>query len=171
MFINFWYVAGTAADEITDKPLKRRMLGQDFVLFRDSAGPGPLSEQYLRAPRAARWPWRQGALDDGVQCPYHGWRFDGDGRCHKIPSLGADAKIPGRACGWMPTPPAKNATAWFSPSSAICPKAERPPMMEIPDDGIRARRPPRWLGGHHPALRMGLRLQTLHGERHRRGPQ
>jgi phenylpropionate dioxygenase-like ring-hydroxylating dioxygenase large terminal subunit len=37
MYINFWYVAGRSK-EIGDKPLKRRMLGQDFVLFRDSRG-------------------------------------------------------------------------------------------------------------------------------------
>ena len=35
MFINFWYPAGVSA-ELTDKPVKRRMIGQNFVLFRDT---------------------------------------------------------------------------------------------------------------------------------------
>ena len=37
MFINFWYPAGISAD-LTDQPVKRRMLGQNFVLFRDTEG-------------------------------------------------------------------------------------------------------------------------------------
>ena len=37
MFINFWYVAEESKN-ITEQPTGVRMLGQDFVLFRDSAG-------------------------------------------------------------------------------------------------------------------------------------
>ena len=33
------------------------------------------------------------------QCPYHGWQFDGDGKCRKIPSLGKNAKHPGPCPG------------------------------------------------------------------------
>jgi nitrite reductase/ring-hydroxylating ferredoxin subunit len=34
---------------------------------------------------------------EAVQCPYHGWRFDGSGRCTLVPSLPAGAGIPARA--------------------------------------------------------------------------
>lgn len=37
MYINFWYVAEESKN-ITDQPLKKKMLGQNFVLFRDSKG-------------------------------------------------------------------------------------------------------------------------------------
>ena len=37
MFINFWYAAAESKN-VTDKPVSVRMLGQDFVLFRDSDG-------------------------------------------------------------------------------------------------------------------------------------
>ena len=37
MYINFWYVADESKN-ITDQPLKKKMLGQNFVLFRDSKG-------------------------------------------------------------------------------------------------------------------------------------
>jgi phenylpropionate dioxygenase-like ring-hydroxylating dioxygenase large terminal subunit len=37
-------------------------------------------------------------VGDGVQCPYHGWLWDGDsGRCTLIPALGPDGVIPRRA--------------------------------------------------------------------------
>ena len=38
MFINFWYAAAPAKDVTAAKPLKVRMLGQNFALFRDSQG-------------------------------------------------------------------------------------------------------------------------------------
>ncbi|KKL58735.1 hypothetical protein LCGC14_2222400, partial [marine sediment metagenome] len=30
-------------------------------------------------------------------CPYHGWQYGGDGKCHLIPSLADDEKPPARA--------------------------------------------------------------------------
>lgn len=62
-----------------------RLLGQDYVLWRDAAG----------TPRATRdrCPHRGTKLSLGrvcegqIECPYHGWRFDGEGRCTQIPAL------------------------------------------------------------------------------------
>lgn len=93
MYINFWYPMATS-DELKDQPLKVRALGQDFVVFRDSQGRASCLSNTCTH--------RGGSLaggkirGDNVQCPYHGWQFDGSGSCRKIPSLGADAKIPGR---------------------------------------------------------------------------
>ena len=85
MFINFWYPAEQAS-ALGQKPVRVRMLGQNFVLFRDSAGVAHcLSNVCLH---------RCGSLGDGwvrndrVVCPYHGWEFNGSGQCERIPSLG-----------------------------------------------------------------------------------
>jgi hypothetical protein len=37
MFINFWYAA-EQIENVTDQPVAVRMLGQNFVLFRDAQG-------------------------------------------------------------------------------------------------------------------------------------
>ena len=37
MLINLWYVAEWS-HAVTDKPVKARLLGRDFVLFRDTNG-------------------------------------------------------------------------------------------------------------------------------------
>ena len=37
MLVNLWYVAEWS-DTVKDKPVHVKMLGQDFVLFRDQAG-------------------------------------------------------------------------------------------------------------------------------------
>jgi len=140
MFINFWYVAGKS-DNFTDQPVKRRMLGQDFVLFRDADGiPRCLSNTCTH---------RGGSLAGGktkgncIECPYHGWQFDGEGRCQRIPSLGPDAKIPARAR--VDAYPTEERYGLVFAFLGDLPEEERPPILEIkefsstkPDEGWAA---------------------------------
>lgn len=94
MLINLWYVAEWS-HAVKDKPVKVRLLGQNFVLFRDSAGKvNCLSDVCLH---------RGGSLAGGsvhqdcVACPYHGWRYNGRGEVTFIPSRGEAGPIPQRA--------------------------------------------------------------------------
>jgi len=126
MYINFWYPAGRA-EEFTDQPVKRRMLGHDFVLFRDGQG--------VARVLANICPHRGGSLahgkviDDCVQCPYHGWEFDGDGKCRKTPSQGVNARIPARTrVDAYPTDERYGLVFAFL---GDLPENERPPIMEI----------------------------------------
>ena len=94
MFMNFWYPAEESST-LTDKPLKVRMLGLEFVLWRDESGRAHCASNTCTH--------RGGSLGDGklvdncIQCPYHGWMFAGDGTCRRIPSLGPVRKIPRRS--------------------------------------------------------------------------
>jgi phenylpropionate dioxygenase-like ring-hydroxylating dioxygenase large terminal subunit len=94
MFINFWYPAEESAN-LGETPLKVQMLGLKFVLWRDDEGKACCASNICTH--------RGGSLGDGVvvdgciQCPYHGWKFAGDGSCTRIPSLGPLNKIPERA--------------------------------------------------------------------------
>lgn len=94
MLINLWYVAEWS-HAVKDKPVKVKMLGQNLVLFRDSKGKvNCLSDVCLH---------RGGALSGGpvhedcVACPYHGWRYNGEGDVTFIPTRGVDGEIPKRA--------------------------------------------------------------------------
>jgi phenylpropionate dioxygenase-like ring-hydroxylating dioxygenase large terminal subunit len=68
-------------------PAAVRLLGEDLVLWRDDAG----------AVHAVvdRCPHRGAALSLGrivagrLECPYHGWQFDGSGACRLIPARAA----------------------------------------------------------------------------------
>lgn len=72
-------------EELGDAPQAVRLLGEDWVVWCDDTG---------RA-RAARdqCPHRGARLSLGqvcagqLECPYHGWRFDGEGRCVAIPAV------------------------------------------------------------------------------------
>lgn len=128
MFINFWYVAEEGKN-VTDKPVPVRMLGQDFVLFRDTAGKAHcLSNVCVH---------RGGSLAHGkikgdcVECPYHGWQFDGEGACKRIPSMGPDANIPNRAK--VDSYPTTERYGLIFTFLGDLPEQERPPIMNIPD--------------------------------------
>ncbi len=95
MYINFWYPICTSAELSATAPVMARILTLPFVAFRDTDGRAHvLSDTCVH---------RGGALHKGrvvngrMACPYHGWQFDGSGRCALIPSLGPEGTIPARA--------------------------------------------------------------------------
>lgn len=92
---DYWYpVAYSAA--VGEAPTKVRLFGRDHVVWRATPG-APVSAAHDRCPhRAARL--SQGWVADGcLVCPYHGWRFAGDGSCVEIPSAEPDVPVPARA--------------------------------------------------------------------------
>ncbi len=128
MFINFWYPAAISG-ELTDAPQQVRMLEQDFVLFRDDSGTARcLSSVCVH---------RGGSLAHGkikgdcIECPYHGWQFNGEGHCTRVPSMGPEAKIPGRAR--VDAYPTKERYGLVFAFLGDLPEEERPPIMDIPD--------------------------------------
>ncbi|MCC5793262.1 MAG: aromatic ring-hydroxylating dioxygenase subunit alpha [Chromatiales bacterium] len=84
LFKNVWYVAARA-EQLGNRPLGVRMLGRDFVLFRDQAGaPACLSSVCVHRGSSLARGKCQG--DGTVSCPFHGWRFDAAGHCTRVPS-------------------------------------------------------------------------------------
>lgn len=130
MFINFWYCAATS-ENVGDQPLQVRMLGQDFVLFRDSAGSVHCLNDVC-AHRGASL--SQGTLkDDLIQCPYHGWRYDGGGACQHIPTLPESSQIPARArVDSYPTIEKHGLVFAFL---GDLPEDQRPPRLEVNEWG------------------------------------
>jgi phenylpropionate dioxygenase-like ring-hydroxylating dioxygenase large terminal subunit len=137
MYINFWYPMATTDELESDVPMKVRCLGLDFVLFRDSAGQANCL--------ANTCTHRGGSLAGGkvkgdcIQCPYHGWQFNGSGQCQKIPSLGPDANIPSRT--GVDAYPVEEKWGLIFAFLGDLPAAERPPLLDITEygqDGWRA---------------------------------
>lgn len=88
---NYWYIA-CASSRLDKKPLASRVLDQDLVVFRDATGQvqALLDRCCHRGTRLSLGRLNAGSL----ACGYHGWRYDGTGRCVHIPSLAADRAIP-----------------------------------------------------------------------------
>ena len=70
---------------MAERPLKAvRLLGQDLVLWRDAAGRFSLLDRDC-PHRGADLAFARHE-GDGVRCPFHGWKFDADGRCTETPA-------------------------------------------------------------------------------------
>ncbi|HSN03117.1 MAG TPA: aromatic ring-hydroxylating dioxygenase subunit alpha [Acidimicrobiales bacterium] len=83
------------SEEVTATPRAFRLLGENWVAYRTSAGT-PLV--FLdRCPHRFA-PLSMGSCEGAtLRCVYHGWVFDEDGRCVEIPALGEGATLPSRA--------------------------------------------------------------------------
>lgn len=91
-----------AAAEVTTTPRTVRAGGQDWTAVRLDAD-GPVRLLAAHCPHRLV-PLAAATVEGGrLRCGYHGWEWDGDGRCVLVPSLGADARVPPRAS--LPAPP------------------------------------------------------------------
>ncbi len=125
MLKNLWYVVAPST-QLTDALMPVRLLGQPFVAFRDAAGqPRLLSDICVH---------RGGSLSAGVkvgetvQCPYHGWRFGGDGVCTHIPAQ-PDLRIPAKAR--VDAYPVQERFGWIWAFIGDLPEHERPPLPAL----------------------------------------
>jgi len=91
---DFWYIAAPSS-EIRKRPVARRLMNERVVLFRDADGRAHALEDRCAHRNMAL---SRGTVVDGrIECPYHGWRYEGGGTCVHVPSLGASARLP-RLC-------------------------------------------------------------------------
>lgn len=95
MLVNLWYV-GEWSKNVKDKPVKTKIIGQDLVLFRDADGKvNCLANVCLHRGGSLAGGWVNEERNC-VVCPYHGWQYDGTGKCQKIPSEGPEFEVPKR---------------------------------------------------------------------------
>ena len=70
-------------EQVTDKPVPVRLLGEDLVLFRDPQSALGLIERYCAHRRASL---EFGRVEEhGIRCCYHGWKYDHTGQCIETP--------------------------------------------------------------------------------------
>jgi len=74
----YWLPVYLSAN-LSTRPVKVRVLGEDLILFRDGRGrPGLLHPRCAHRGTTLYY----GKVDEhGIRCCYHGWQFDVEGRC------------------------------------------------------------------------------------------
>jgi phenylpropionate dioxygenase-like ring-hydroxylating dioxygenase large terminal subunit len=127
MLINNWYVAAESADVVAGKPVGVRMLGCDFVLFRQPDGQVACLSDVCTHRGASLS--RGHCVVDRVACPFHGWEFDARGHCMNIPSMGGDFKIPRKAR--IDSYPTFEIYGWIWTFLGDLPAEERPPVPAL----------------------------------------
>ena len=76
-------------NELKKRPLRRRLLGEDLVVFRDDRGRlGVLALRCSHRGTSLEF----GHLEDGgLRCCYHGWLYDVEGKILEMPGEPADS--------------------------------------------------------------------------------
>lgn len=85
-----WYIV-LEADQVGQHPLKARRHGRDLVFWRDATGTVRCTLD--RCPHRGASLALGKVVDGEIACPFHGFRFDGSGKCTAIPANG-DKPVP-----------------------------------------------------------------------------
>jgi phthalate 4,5-dioxygenase len=89
---NYWQPVALTDEFEGKRPVKAvRLLGENFVLFRDSTGRYGLLDRDCPHRNADL---SYGRLEDGgLRCPFHGWLFDVNGNCLDTPAEPVESNL------------------------------------------------------------------------------
>ncbi|BCX02914.1 MAG: hypothetical protein KatS3mg053_0852 [Candidatus Roseilinea sp.] len=133
MLKNFWWPLAFSA-EVSRKPIRVTALQEEFVLYSLPDGrANVLSDLCVHRGGALSDGWTQG---DRIICPYHGWEFQADGACVRIPANPPDFPVPRKAR--VDAYPTVEQMGWVWAFLGDIPDAERPPMPALKDAGAAA---------------------------------
>ncbi|MDB5227132.1 MAG: Rieske (2Fe-2S) protein [Bacteroidota bacterium] len=95
MIINQWYLACVLDELNHQNPLKKKICGEEIVIFKTKSGEvGALENRCCHRNVNLSLGYVQ---DENIKCGYHGWEYNCDGKCVLIPSLPDDERIPSSA--------------------------------------------------------------------------
>jgi 5,5'-dehydrodivanillate O-demethylase len=91
----YWHPVAVAGELTDAKPIKAvKFLNEELVVYRDQAGKYGLVGEHCPHRLASL---AYGRVDEeGIRCPYHGWKFDGAGRCLEQPAEPPDSRFKDR---------------------------------------------------------------------------
>jgi phenylpropionate dioxygenase-like ring-hydroxylating dioxygenase large terminal subunit len=90
--IRRYWIPALCSEELPENdgaPVRVRLLGEDLVAFRQTDGTVSLVSAFCPHRRAPMFFGRN--EENGLRCVYHGWKFDGTGRCTDMPSEPPDS--------------------------------------------------------------------------------
>ncbi|MFZ4286827.1 Rieske 2Fe-2S domain-containing protein [Variovorax sp. HJSM1_2] len=130
---SLWHPVAQPAD-VTGTPVPVQLLGQDLVLWRDADG--TLQAFADQCPhRGARLSLGQ-VRDGQLECPYHGWRFAGNGQCTLVPAL-PSFKPPTSNCAKRYAVREAHGLLWVRLQSPEGVEAELPAFLAETDERLR----------------------------------
>src|SRR5713101_5436969 len=86
LFRRYWLpvLLGEELPEPDCPPVRVKLLGECLLAFRDTKGRLGLIEEFCAHRGVSLWFGRN--EENGIRCPYHGWKYDVTGQCVDLPS-------------------------------------------------------------------------------------
>ena len=131
-FARGWHCLGLAEDFRDGSPHGIDAFGTRLVVFADSAGKLNVLDGYCRHMGGDLS--RGTVKGDDVACPFHDWRWGGNGRCSLVPYAKRTPRL-ARTRAWLTTEVNGQLLVWHDPEGSS-PSAElTPPTIEGFDEG------------------------------------
>src|ERR1700693_3696138 len=70
-------------------PVRVKLLGERLTPFRHSQGRVGVMDEFCAHRGVSLWFGRN--EENGLRCPYHGWKYDVTGQCIEVPSEAAES--------------------------------------------------------------------------------
>ena len=120
-FARGWHCLGPVKDYLDGKPHGVEIFGTMLVVFADSNGDLNVLDGYCRHMGGNL---SQGTIKgDEVACPFHDWRWGGDGKCKSIP-YAKRVPLRARTRSWLTCEENEQLFVWHDPQG-------RPPSEEL----------------------------------------
>ena len=91
LFRRYWLPA-LLAQELPSAdcpPVRLKLLSERMIAFRDTQGRLGLVDEFCAHRGVSLWFGRN--EENGIRCPYHGWKYDVNGQCTDVPSEPAES--------------------------------------------------------------------------------
>jgi phenylpropionate dioxygenase-like ring-hydroxylating dioxygenase large terminal subunit len=92
MIRNQWYIVLDSKEVKPGKPLGVMRMGEKLVFWRNSHG--KVSCMRDLCPHLGAILSQGKLVGDRLQCPFHGFEYDMNGKCRLVPAIGKNGKIP-----------------------------------------------------------------------------
>jgi phthalate 4,5-dioxygenase oxygenase subunit len=86
LFRRYWIPALLSAEipEPDSPPVRVKLLSERLIAFRDTQGRAGVMDEFCAHRSVSLWFGR--SEENGLRCPYHGWKYDVTGQCIDVPS-------------------------------------------------------------------------------------
>ncbi|PIT80585.1 aromatic ring-hydroxylating dioxygenase subunit alpha [Limnohabitans sp. JirII-31] len=93
LFRRYWLPA-LLSEELPEpdcEPVRLQLLGERLITFRNTDGQLGVMDEFCAHRGVSLWFGRN--EENGLRCPYHGWKFDIHGQCVDVPSEPEDSQL------------------------------------------------------------------------------
>jgi phthalate 4,5-dioxygenase oxygenase subunit len=123
---HYWLPAAKSSELIADgEPMRLKLLGEELIAFRDSAGRIGVMDH--RCPHRCASLFFGRNEEGGIRCVYHGWKFDADGNCTDMANVPAHQDFKHKVHAKVYKAAERNGLVWVYMGE----RAEAPPLPLI----------------------------------------